>query len=108
MQKCYAAYKQGPCKNGEFLVLDVKRNAHCVQNECHGNTVMYNGQCQSLDGEKGCEEYKKIADNRKVFLTVNPTTLELACIDETENFVCNNGRCQKKDGTVLPYPESTL
>lgn len=100
-QKCYGAYKRGPCAIGEILVLDPSRNPHCVKTVCRTNEVFFNGHCQELEKHQGCEMYKNLVP-RKLILTVDPTTLELACIDESEDVVCTHQCCKgRKNGSLL-------
>lgn len=92
-QKCYAAYTQGNCKYDEILtVTEVSGTPKCVKNECPNGEVFFKNSCYPLNEEKACGKYQNLI-GRKVYLVVNPTTLQLNCLDIDEKFVCSGGCC---------------
>ncbi len=122
LQSCFAAFQQGPCDTGKILVnAGDNRSPICVKNECDQRKVMFNGQCHELDKGFGCQNYKKFTfrkltltgweNNFKLkkfpkFLssTVDATTFELACMDESEEIVCKNKCCRTKEGKLQCIP----
>lgn len=93
-QKCYAAYTKGPCKDDEILTATAPSGIpQCVKNECPLGHVFFNNNCYPLNREDGCKEYEKII-GRKVYLYVNPTTLQLGCLDSEEQYICANNCCK--------------
>ncbi|KAL7022419.1 hypothetical protein ACKWTF_012237 [Chironomus riparius] len=92
-QKCYPAYTKGPCPHGEILTLSHQSSVpKCEKNSCDFGKVRFQDSCSTLNGEEGCKEYQKII-GRKVHLVVDPTTLQLTCRDEDDQFKCANNCC---------------
>lgn len=80
---CYLPYFQGPCKEGEYLVLlEDELISKCVKNPCLQNgLVMYNNSCYTLN---------KVGPpcNADYSLAVNETTFKVECIDlSVESFM---------------------
>ncbi|XP_070494069.1 uncharacterized protein [Chironomus tepperi] len=92
--RCYEAYKQGPCKNGEILVLSKSnKSPKCITNQCiRDGDVYYKKQCHSLDSSKPCEKFYHLI-GRKTFLTVSHSNFELTCADDDHIFECNGLCC---------------
>ncbi|KAG5670961.1 hypothetical protein PVAND_001190 [Polypedilum vanderplanki] len=95
LQKCFMAYSKGPCSDDYFLYKDENSSIpKCVLNPCKRDGYVYfQNRCYALNGEEGCENYKKLI-GRKVILTVDPTTLQLQCRDEDDKFKCENSCCK--------------
>lgn len=62
------------------------------KNPCEFGKVRFQGNCNTLNGEEACKEYQKII-GRKVHLVVDPTSLQLACLDEDGQDKCANNCC---------------
>ncbi|KAF7987170.1 hypothetical protein HCN44_011476 [Aphidius gifuensis] len=71
---CHEAFRQGPCKVGEYVVLPPGNvTPKCQKNPCHHDgMVPYNGTCHNLRMTGG-----PCGDN---VLGVNETTYQLECI----------------------------
>lgn len=90
---CYPAYEQGPCENGDILVLG-KTSAipACVRNQCGVNNVMFNGTCSKLNAEDACKKFQPYI-GFKVLLVIDPATLLPTCADEDFKYECNSNCC---------------
>lgn len=78
---CYPAYRQGPCKVGEMLVLYKEKSIpECVQNPCHqdGHFLIHN-KCYRFGNNK---ESDNPCPNKELtyVLGVNPKTLMVDCV----------------------------
>lgn len=53
---CFAAYKRGPCRQGEYLILpNNSKFSECVPNPClHDGHVPFTGACYELDKPGPC------------------------------------------------------
>ncbi|XP_070494070.1 uncharacterized protein [Chironomus tepperi] len=70
--KCYQVFEQGPCKNGEILVLPPKKaSPKCIRNTCGGKKVTFKGRCVNLNENLGCPKH--------LFVQVDPSSLQLNC-----------------------------
>lgn len=100
VEKCFPAYRnyQNICEEGNILVPN-KTVPQCVKNDCGLNEVFFNGACEKLDEEEGCSHFAKIVP-RKLYLIVNPSSNELACIDESVNIICVNDCCKSKNNSI--------
>lgn len=109
-QKCYAAYTRGPCNSNEILIrTESGGNPQCVENQCPPGFVRFKNYCYQLNGEDACSDYVNLL-GRPVFLVVNPTTLQLNCLDGDDKFVCAGGCCkgsQQSLGNCKPNKTST-
>lgn len=74
--KCYAAFKKGPCREHEYLVLyNSTVIPVCVQNPCrHENWVRFRNSCYEL-GKPGPCPVPELSN----VIGVNETTLEVIC-----------------------------
>ncbi|XP_068156913.1 uncharacterized protein [Drosophila tropicalis] len=78
---CYPAYRQGPCKTGQILVLyKEKVIPECVTNPCHKDGMfMIRETCYEFGNNKHAENpcpYKEFT----YVLGVNPQTLMVDCV----------------------------
>lgn len=70
--KCYQVYEQGPCKNGEVLILPLKKpSPKCMRNQCVGKKVYFKGRCVNLNENGGCPKH--------LVVQIDSTTLQLTC-----------------------------
>ncbi|KAJ2953268.1 hypothetical protein O0L34_g848 [Tuta absoluta] len=76
--KCWSAFKKGPCTDGNYLVLPSESVIPvCVKNPCVvDDFVQWNGKCERLGSIKPCEHLFPIA----AALGVNATTLVVGCV----------------------------
>lgn len=74
--QCYAAFRKGPCRDHEYLILPKSSVIPvCVSNPCtHNNHVLFNGVCHQLDKSGPCP-YPELSN----VIGVNETTLEVVC-----------------------------
>lgn len=97
--KCYSAYRKGPCSEGSYLILPKdKAIPECQINPCErdGNVRVRN-ECYSL-GQPGPCPFPELSN----VLGVNTTTLELACV--SLSVVLNTRFDDDDDKTQTPAP----
>lgn len=74
--KCFEAYRQGPCKTEEYLIVDKAGRVICQSNPCKLDAmVRFRGRCNKLERSNGCP----MKDELKGILKVNATTIKLEC-----------------------------
>jgi hypothetical protein len=75
---CHEAFKQGPCKSREILILKKTSSIPvCERNPCSGKQVQYNRICSDLPSTKACTQPKN--DPTHFTLHVNPSSMQLEC-----------------------------
>lgn len=74
--KCYPAYRRGPCAKGQHLVLPKgKVIPECVSNPCVDNSVLYRGICYPVGQVGPCS----VPELGRV-IGINTLTLEADCV----------------------------
>ncbi|CAH1101315.1 unnamed protein product [Psylliodes chrysocephalus] len=79
---CYPAYRQGPCKNGEHLIIqpgDIIPS--CVKNPCEDGFARYKGTCYEMGRPNG--PCRPIKEGGGIF-DVNATNLVVHCLKGTD------------------------
>lgn len=77
----------------------------CIINQCfHEGLVLFNNQCQQLDSYTPCRYFEYLI-GRKTYLTVNPSTFLLACMDVDQFYECNNYCCTSLSGRQDCFPK---
>lgn len=101
---CYPAYRQGPCKNGEHLIIP-KREVipRCVPNPCDEGFARYEGKCYEMGQPNG--PCRPIQEGGGIF-DVNATTLVVECLKGTDRLslfnlpkICAPGSKRDKNGS---------
>ncbi|XP_060528612.1 uncharacterized protein LOC132703394 [Cylas formicarius] len=90
---CFAAYRQGPCSDGNYLVFNSSnRSAVCSQTSCQDGFARYEDKCYELGKPNG--PCPPINQGGGIF-DVNVTTLVVECLRGTENLSLLNlpSRC---------------
>lgn len=63
---------QGPCKNGELLILPPKKSTPiCTRTKCSGKQVPFNNKCVNLNENTGCPKH--------LVVQIDSSTLQLNC-----------------------------
>lgn len=75
--KCYSAYRQGPCSAGQYLVLPPRKVIpECVQNPCRNDgKVPFRSSCHELDKTGPCQ-----LPELATVVGINETTLLIDCL----------------------------
>lgn len=77
--RCYKAYKQGPCPNNHYLMIRPNQYVpECLPNPCvTDGFVSYKNNCYLLNSVEPCE-----LPELAYHLSVNTTSLELGCFPQ--------------------------
>lgn len=107
---CYEAYKQGPCKDREILVVGKDTsNPKCVINDCQKGFVMFNGACSEFRSEDAClKMLKHPVSGRKMRLEVDPSSHQLVCADDTNGVMCIKNECKIVHNNKTYYNSMTV
>lgn len=86
--RCYAAYRKGPCKEHQYLVLPKSKVIpECQQNACDDGSVIYEEKCHELNKAGPCIW----GDALKNLLEINETSLSVGCsLGKTREEILNN------------------
>ncbi|XP_030376021.1 uncharacterized protein LOC115625195 [Scaptodrosophila lebanonensis] len=100
---CFPAYRQGPCKSGEMLVLyKDKIIPECVSNPCReDNHFMIQGKCYEFGNNQGHSNPCPLKEYTYV-LGVNPKTLMVDCIQLSLQLQTRFG---EEDATLVAPPD---
>lgn len=89
-------YIQGPCKNGELLILPPKQvSPKCIKTKCSGKEVPFLGKCVKLNENAGCPKGHLVVQ-------IDSSTLQLNC---TINFGSRFGDDEALDYTTVPVDD---
>ncbi|XP_004921844.1 uncharacterized protein LOC101745936 [Bombyx mori] len=106
--KCWPAFRQGPCEVGQYLVLPQNSVIPvCEQNPCNTDTlVQLNGNCEKLGSIAPCNHLYPVSSS----LGVNSTTLVVSCVTlsletrftEVIGVLCPPGSRRSVNGKCVP------
>lgn len=104
--KCWPAFRKGPCNEGFYLVLPPNSvRPVCEINVCYvDNYVVWNNKCEKLGSTKPCEHMFPTS----AALGVNATTMLVSCVRQGLSFEKRFGvdnDSMKIDTTTPKVPE---
>lgn len=92
--RCYSAYRQGPCLANEFLMIKVGQYIpECIPNRCNSDgLVTFKNSCHTLDKAGPCD-----LPELSYVVAVNSTNLELDCIRQNSELETRFGEDDDSD-----------